>query len=101
MTAIATVGQAGAETYGERNWEQGFQYSTIYSSLMRHLLAWWEGETLDPETFLPHTYHIAWNAHALVEHERRLANGSLPEDTDDRPCCVVPGYHSGRDVETT
>ena len=46
---------------------------------MRHLLAWWQGEENDPESKLPHTYHIIMNAAMLVEYE------TLEGDFDDRP----------------
>lgn len=85
MSAIARVAQIGADSYGERNWEKGLDYSTTYSSLMRHLLAWWGGEDIDPDSGEPHTYHIAWNAHALVETERRIEEETLSADLDDRP----------------
>lgn len=93
LTAIARVGANGAAKYGERNWETGFKYSTMYASLMRHLISWWEGEDRDPESGELHTDHIAWNIHAIVEHERRVAEGSLPFSADDRPKNVVQGYH--------
>jgi hypothetical protein len=85
ILAIAEAAQIGSDKYGYRNWEKGLRYSTSYASLMRHLLAWWQGEDIDPESNLPHTYHIAWNAHALVEQERRITDGTLPDELDDRP----------------
>lgn len=48
--------------------------------MMRHLLAWWDGEENDPESGLPHTYHILMNAAMLVEYEQTLG-----EEFDDRP----------------
>lgn len=92
LTAIARVSAMGAVKYGERNWEKGFQYKNVYSSLMRHLAAWWQGEDKDAESGLSHLDHIAWNIHVLVEHERRVAEGSLPSSADDRPKNVVQGY---------
>lgn len=85
MFAIAEVAEIGAGIYGERNWEKGLPYSKVYPSLVRHLMAWWSGEDFDPESGKPHTYHILWNAHALVELERRVNNGTLPAALDDRP----------------
>ncbi|MFC3127230.1 hypothetical protein ACFOD4_19350 [Pseudoroseomonas globiformis] len=32
----------------------------------------------DPESGLPHLHHVAWNAQALVEYDRRLKAGTLP-----------------------
>ena len=80
ITAMAKVLGYGAEKYAERNWELGANYSVPYSSMMRHLLAWWDGEENDPESGLPHTYHILMNAAMLVEYEQTLG-----EEFDDRP----------------
>ena len=79
IKAMAKVLEYGATKYPERNWESGNNYSVAYSSLMRHLLAFWSGENDDPESNLPHTYHILMNAAMLVEYEQ------LEEDFDDRP----------------
>lgn len=91
MLAVATVATFGAKKYGPRNWEAGMPMSRIYSPMMRHLLKWWSGEDLDEESGLPHSYHIAWNAQAIVEYERRIQEGTLPSEVDDRPHrAVIP-----------
>src|SRR5690606_23402850 len=41
---IVAVLRFGAGKYGDRNWERGIAYSRVYSALIRHLVAWWEGE---------------------------------------------------------
>lgn len=79
IKAIASVLEYGANKYTERNWEKGANYSVPYASLMRHLLAFWSGEDNDPESGLPHTYHILMNAAMLVEYEQ------LDKSLDDRP----------------
>jgi len=79
LKALASVLQYGANKYSERNWEKGANYSVPYASLMRHLMAFWSGETFDPESKLPHTYHILMNAAMLVEYEQQK------ENFDDRP----------------
>lgn len=38
----------GAAKYDDWNWTKGMPYSKLYSSLQRHLLAWWGGEEIDP-----------------------------------------------------
>lgn len=77
--AMADVLKYGALKYSERNWEKGHQYSVPYACLLRHLMAWWGGEDKDPESGLPHTYHVLMNAAMLVEYEQ------LEQDFDDRP----------------
>lgn len=79
IEAMAAVLGKGAEKYDERNWEKNNKLSVPYASLMRHLLKFWEGEDLDPESGLPHTYHILMNAAMLVRYEK--VGGEL----DDRP----------------
>ena len=78
IKAMAAVLEYGATKYTERNWESGSDYSVPYASLMRHLTAFWEGENLDPESKLPHTFHILMNAAMLVEYEQL-------GEFDDRP----------------
>lgn len=79
ITAMAEVLGYGARKYDARNWEKGAEYSVPYSSLMRHLLAWWEGEEYDSESGLPHSYHVLMNAAMIVHYEK-----NNPE-LDDRP----------------
>lgn len=77
--AMAAVLEYGANKYAERNWERGANYSVPYSSLKRHLNAFWKGEDKDSESGLPHTYHILMNAAMLVYYEKYYS------DMDDRP----------------
>lgn len=45
----------GALKYGAYNYrEAGVRASIYYDGLMRHMLAWWEGEDLDPDSRLSH-----------------------------------------------
>jgi hypothetical protein len=79
IKAMAKVLDFGATRYSERNWEKGANYSVPYASLMRHLLAFWEGEDNDPESNLPHLYHVLMNAAMLVRYFEQH------KDLDDRP----------------
>lgn len=56
---IAKVLDFGANKYSPHNWRQGLQWSRLYSAIQRHLLAFLSGETLDPESNLPHLHHAA------------------------------------------
>ena len=67
IKATAEVFTWGALKYDDRNWERGFPYSVPYSSLMRHLLAWFDGEDLDPESGLNHLKHAACNLAMLID----------------------------------
>lgn len=79
IRAMAKVLDYGTKKYDARNWEKGNDYSVPYSSLMRHLMSFWDGEDIDPESGLPHTYHILMNAAMLVEYSEKFDN------LDDRP----------------
>ena len=83
LTAMANRLRVGAEKYSERNWETGLQYSRTYSALMRHLLAWWGGEDIDPDPAAQGSSHleaVLTNAAFLVTYEARKRG-----DLDDRP----------------
>lgn len=53
----ALVMMFGAKKYGKNNWRQGLAYSRLIDAALRHILAYADGEDLDPETGLPHLAH--------------------------------------------
>lgn len=66
LDALARVYTAGAEKYGDRNWEQGLAWGRIFGAIMRHSWAFWRGEDCDKESGLPHMAHVAWGAFTLL-----------------------------------
>lgn len=58
LLAEARVMAFGAEKYGRDNWRKGMDWSRLTDAALRHLLAFIDGETLDPETGLPHLAHV-------------------------------------------
>ena len=78
LVAMAKILTGGAATYGARNWEKGLAWGRISGALLRHLTAWMAGEDTDPESGLPHSWHVLTNAAFLVAHEARGIG------TDDR-----------------
>lgn len=64
---------------GARNWEKGFKWSRLFGSTLRHLFAWYRGETIDPESGLNHLSHAACNIIFLLEFSHTGAG------EDDRP----------------
>jgi hypothetical protein len=45
----------GARKYGSHNYRDvGVRASVYYDAVMRHLMAWWEGEEIDPDSGVPH-----------------------------------------------
>jgi len=57
----AHVFEFGSKKYSVNNWEKGFNWLSVYDSLMRHMSAWRDGEDLDPESGLPHLGHAMCN----------------------------------------
>ncbi len=79
LTQLAEHFGRGARKYEDRNWERGYNWSLSYAALLRHLMAFWDGEDIDAETGSPHIIAVAWHALALAEFAR--THPAL----DDRP----------------
>jgi len=75
----ARVWEYGKRKYSAWNWAKGQAWSVPFASLMRHLNAWQQGETLDPESGLPHLAHAACNIRMLTLFAKTFPEG------DDRP----------------
>lgn len=82
----ATVFDYGAEKYARDNWRSGTEWHEFYGSIMRHLMKWWLGEDIDPETGLNHLVHAVWNAATLRYYQIHELG------TDDRPKPLPAGY---------
>lgn len=67
MQGFAALCEFGASKYGRDNWKRGRGFKDTLDSLLRHTFAFASGEDIDPESGLPHTIHIIWNAAALEE----------------------------------
>lgn len=76
---IVKVLTEGAKKYGARNWEKGIEWSRVYGALQRHLMAFWEGEDIDPESGLSHLAHAGCNVLFLLFFSQQFKN------LDDRP----------------
>lgn len=80
MQAEALVMGLGAKKYGAFNWrEHQVSSSVYYSAALRHLLAWYDGETVDPESGQSHLAHVRACMGIVLDAE---AKGKL---NDDRP----------------
>lgn len=83
VVQMAGVMALGADKYGAYNWRENDVRATVYASAaLRHLAAWQDGETLDPESGESHLAHVAACMAILLDAG---ANGNL---VDDRP---LPG----------
>lgn len=76
---IVKVLEFGAKKYSANNWRtgEGFRYTRVLNSLIRHIFAWGRGEDLDPESGLSHLAHAGCNIIFLLyytKHKDRYHN---------------------------
>jgi len=88
---LAELGVAmleGACKYGRHNYRaSGVRASVYYDGTLRHLMAWWEGEDIDPDSGISHiTKAIA----SLTVLRDAMMQGMV---TDDRPPSAKPFYY--------
>ncbi len=82
MDGDAHVMKGGADKYGIRNWIiDHIKASTYIGAIRRHLKAWSEGESIDPDSGWSHLYHIRASCAIVLDAER---HGTL---IDDRKRC--------------
>lgn len=86
VVAEIAVGMAeGALKYGRHNYRViGVRSSVYYDAALRHLMAWWEGEDIDPESGVP---HVVKAITSLVVLRDAMLNNRLE---DDRPPTAAP-----------
>jgi hypothetical protein len=58
LEGVASVLTFGANKYAAHNWRKGISVSRLIAASYRHLGAINKGEDLDPESGLPHAYHL-------------------------------------------
>lgn len=80
IESLAKVLTFGAKKYEDRNWEKGLKFSRLFGATMRHLWAWWRGETNDPETGFCHLEHALCCVAMLVTYHVKKR-----DSLDDRP----------------
>lgn len=69
----------GAKKYAAHNWKkgEGFKYTRVLNSLLRHIFAYMRGEDKDPESGLSHLAHAGCNIVFLLyysKHKDRYKN---------------------------
>jgi hypothetical protein len=87
---LAEMGVAmleGATKYGRHNYRAaGVRASVYYDAAMRHLIAWWEGEDIDPDSGMSHITKLL----ACMAVLRDAMHQEMWED--DRPPRSKPFY---------
>jgi hypothetical protein len=77
----------GARKYGRHNYRiAGVRASVYYDAALRHLMAWWEGEDIDPDSGLP---HLVKAMACLCVIRDSVVNGNW---VDDRPPSLAAGW---------
>jgi hypothetical protein len=86
VSGIEGIGRAmtfGATKYAAHNWANGFDYSRLCGSAMRHLLAWMSGQDKDPESGLSHLDHLGACVVILIAHETEGLGNDDRRKTND------------------
>lgn len=96
---LAEIGVAmleGACKYGRHNYRvSGVRASIYYDATMRHLMAWWEGENVDPGSGLS---HITKAITSLVVLRDAMIQGKVE---DDRPPASPEFYEHLNELAAT
>lgn len=79
LESTARVLDYGRHKYATWNWAKGMPWSVPYGCVLRHLSAWYRGETNDPESGESHLAHVMCNLLMLLAYEENYQEG------DDRP----------------
>ena len=90
---LAILFMKGAETYGERDWENGLSWSELIASLERHLNAFKNGQDFDSESGMLHITHVLTNAAFLTEFYKTYPQG------DDRRHRYLKPRKIGLDID--
>lgn len=91
--AIRRIGRRfedGALKYDRDNWKKGIPLSRFYDAVIRHSMAWLEGQEDED-----HLGAVGWNYSAAVWTEDEIKAGRLPASLDDRPKIPRPPRLSG------
>lgn len=84
LEGTAKVLMFGANKYGRYNWLGGFEWHRLTAASLRHIIAFNEGEDLDPESGMLHIYHAICCLSMLATHyERGLGKDDRYKGEDD------------------
>lgn len=84
LKQAAVILEQGIEEYGRRNWKKGLPLTEVIDSLLRHTLAFQNGEDMDPKSGEPHTGHIMCNAIFLAQLAATRPDCDDRESIDDK-----------------
>lgn len=80
LLEVAKGMDEGEQKYGFYNWrEVDIDVKTYYNSTMRHLMSWWNGEDIDPDSDI---HHISKAISSLLVLRDSMLSGEV---IDNRP----------------
>ncbi len=83
LESMVRVLEFGAKKYSPHNWKKGLPITEIIDSMMRHLVAFSNGENIDPESGISHIGHLGCNYMFLsymIQNKPELDNRYKKED---------------------
>lgn len=83
VAAIARVFGFGAQKYADHNWRKKYEWGKSLAALNRHIDAFADGETYDPESGLPHLAHAGFHILVLLTWLEEDGEG-VDNPMDDR-----------------
>jgi hypothetical protein len=101
MNVVAELGVAmleGASKYGRHNFRAvGVRASVYFDATMRHLISWWEGEDVDPDSGMSHiTKAIASlvvlrdaQSRGLCEDDRAPSTANFYNEINERAAKIL------------
>lgn len=70
IEGMARALMTGEKKYNRYNYLSGFHSHRLIAASLRHILAWQDGETLDPETGNNHLWHALASLAMLLDCEK-------------------------------
>lgn len=77
MGDLCAVMMFGADKYERNNWKKGGSIVQMENSLLRHVMAFHNGQDYDDESGIHHLAHAMFNAAGIIEHQ---ASGNVEDD---------------------
>lgn len=99
MNVVAEIGVAmleGASKYGRHNYRGvGVRASVYFDATMRHLIDWWEGVDLDPDSGMSHITKALASLTVLRDAQMQ---GMCTDDRPPRSASFYPGLNTAAGV---
>ena len=70
LEKLAEVYTYGTKKYDDNNWRKGMSWSRCFGAMMRHVWAFWRGESYDRESGCHHLAMGAWYCFTLMNYEK-------------------------------